>query len=89
MSDIASEAACWAHVDSATRRLVLTRGAAPHDKISCPVGWLPEILRKDPVAFAEEILGVELTDAQKEILRGPWGWDRETPPILNKVQVIE
>lgn len=42
--DTASEAACWVHIDKDSERLVFTRGAEPHDSISCPVAWVPMIL---------------------------------------------
>lgn len=53
--DTASEAACWVHIDKDSERLVFTRGAEPHDSISCPVAWVPMILdlvqRDAPDAF--------------------------------------
>lgn len=57
--DIASEAACWVHIDKESERLVFTRGAAPNDAISCPLSWLPmisDIINRDALGFREKVV---------------------------------
>ena len=60
--DIASEAACWVHIDKESKRFVFTRGADPQDAISCPVSWLGmmfALARRDDPEAAAAILAAE------------------------------
>lgn len=65
-SVIASEAACWVHIDRENPEwLVFTRGAEPNDRIRCPVKWfstIAEIVKRDAPETFKAWVDEHMTD---------------------------